>query len=191
MRHGVHSRFKRLYTVIMISKLVPLLLAAVVALVDTAAVHAADPAPFDLAGPVIEVTVTRDGTTLPISQVPNLAVGDHLWIKADLPPSQSARYVMVAAFLRGATNPPPPNWFFPCQAWSRQCAQEGMEVTVPQDAQQLLLFLAPATSGDIKTLDRRGALRPSRRLRASVAGPEPGHARPLAPGRLSGRNTRS
>src|SRR6202034_3237087 len=32
----VHSRFKRLYTVTMISKLAPLLLAAVVALVDTA-----------------------------------------------------------------------------------------------------------------------------------------------------------
>src|ERR1700722_12760454 len=127
----VHSRFKRLYTVTMISKVAPLLLAAVVALADTAAVRAADPAPFDLAGPIIEVTVTRNGTTLPISQVPNLAAGDRLWIKADLPPSQSARYVMVAAFLRGATNPPPPNWFFPCQAWSRQCAQEGMEVTVP------------------------------------------------------------
>src|ERR1700722_16950025 len=163
----VHSRFKRLYTVTMISKLAPLLLAAVAALVDAAAVHAADPAPFDLAGPIIEVTVTRDGTTLPISQVPNLAVGDRLWIKADLPPSQSARYVMVAAFLRGATNPPPPNWFFPCQAWSRQCAQEGMEVTVPQDAQQLLLFLAPATSGDIKTLIGAVRGRPGAFVRAS------------------------
>ena len=162
-----HSRLNRLYTVAMISKAAVLMLAAVVALGRAAAVHAADPAPFDLAGPIIEVTVTRDGTTLPISQVPNLAVGDRLWIKADLPPSQSAHYVMVAAFLRGATNPPPANWFFPCQAWTRQCAQEGMEVTVPQDAQQLLLFLAPATSGDFKTLIGAVRGRPGAFVRAS------------------------
>ena len=151
----------------MICKAAVLMLAAVVALGGAAAVHAADPAPFDLAGPIIEVTVTRDGTTLPISQVPNLAVGDRLWIKADLPPSQSAHYVLVAAFLRGATNPPPANWFFACQAWTRQCAQEGMEVTVPQDAQQLLLFLAPATSGDLKTLIGAVRGRPGAFVRAS------------------------
>jgi hypothetical protein len=151
----------------MISKVVPLLLAAIVALADPAVLRAADPAPFDLTGPVIEVTVTRDGTTLPISQVPNLAVGDRLWIKADLPPSQSAHYVMVAAFLRGATNPPPPNWFFPCQAWVRKCAQEGLEITVPQDAQQLLLFLAPETGGDIRTLIGAVRGRPGAFVRAS------------------------
>ena len=50
-----------------------------------AATAQADPAPFDLAGPILEVTVTRGGATLPISQVPNLAAGDSLWIKAALP----------------------------------------------------------------------------------------------------------
>jgi hypothetical protein len=150
----------------MIFRVTPLLVGAIVALANTTAVHA-DPAPFDLAGPVIEVTVTRDGTTLPISQVPNLAVGDHLWIKADLPPTQSAHYVMVATFLRGATNPPPANWFFSCQTWSRQCTQEGMQVTVPQAAQQLLLFLAPETSGDIRTLIGAVRGRPGAFVRAS------------------------
>ena len=89
---------------------------------------------------------------LPISQVPNLAAGDQLWIKADLPPTQSAHYLLVAAFLTGSTNPPPPNWFFRCETWARPCAQQGLSVTVPQDAQQVLVFLAPETRGDFSTL---------------------------------------
>ena len=36
----------------------------------------ADPAPFDLAGPKLEVEVIHAGKTLPISEVPNLEVGD-------------------------------------------------------------------------------------------------------------------
>ena len=115
------------------------------------AVHA-DPAPFDLAGPNLEVKVTRAGKTLPMAQVPNLIGGDHLWIKADLPSTQSAHYLMVAVFLRGSTNPPPEDWFIRCETWKGKCAQDGLDVTVPQDAQQLLMFLAPETSGDFKTL---------------------------------------
>jgi hypothetical protein len=146
---------------------VALLLAAMAALADARLVCAAEPAPFDLAGPVIEVTVTRAGKTLPISQVPDLAVNDRLWIKADLPPTQSAHYIMVAAFLRGATNPPPANWFFLCETWSRRCAQDGLTLTVPQDAQQLLLFLAPETGGDFKTLVNAVRGRPGAFVRAS------------------------
>jgi hypothetical protein len=112
----------------------------------------ADPAPFDLVGPNLEVKVTRAGKTLPISEVPNLAVGDHLWIKADLPATQSEHYLMVLAVLRGATNPPPVDWFFRCETWKGKCAQSGLDVTVPEDGQQLLVFLAPQTSGDFKTL---------------------------------------
>jgi len=127
----------------------------------------ADPAPFDLAGPTIEVTVTRNDKTLPISQVPNLASGDRLSIKADLPSTQSAHYILVAAFLRGATNPPPPSWFFPCETWSPRCAQNGLTLTVPADAQQLLLFLAPETGGDFKTLVNAVRGRPGAFVRAS------------------------
>jgi len=131
----------------MVSRCRLLLLAGLLA----TAAHA-DPAPFDLAGPVLEVKVTRGGSTLPIAEVPNLAAGDQLWIKADLPPTQSAHYLLVAAFLSGSTNPPPANWFYLCETWARPCAQQGLSVTVPQDAQQVLLFLAPETRGDFRTL---------------------------------------
>jgi len=112
----------------------------------------AEPAPFDLAGPNLEVKVTRGSSTLPVAQVPNLAVGDRVWVKADLPPTQSAHYLMVIAFLSGSTNPPPSDWFFLCETWTRPCAQQGLTLTVPQNAQQVLLFLAPETRGDFHTL---------------------------------------
>ena len=108
----------------------------------------ADTAPFDLAGPNLEVKVTRGATTLPISEVPNLAPGDQLWIQADLPTTQAAHYVMVAAFLRGATNPPPESWFFRCETWTRKCAQASLSIIVPQDAQQML---EPSDPGSLKT----------------------------------------
>jgi hypothetical protein len=117
----------------------------------------AGPAPFDLTGPVLEIKVSRGGITLPISEVPNLSPGDPLWIKADLPPTQSSHYLLVAAFLSGSTNPPPESWFFPCKTWTGKCAHDGLTVAVPAGAQQVLLFLAPATGGDFKTL--MGAVR--------------------------------
>src|ERR1700722_596068 len=112
----------------------------------------ADPAPFDLPGPTLELKVTRGGVTLPAARVPNLAAGDRLWLKADLPKEQSEHYLMVAAFLRGATNPPPADWFVRCDTWVAKCAKEGLTLTVPKEAQQLLVFLAPETGGDFKTL---------------------------------------
>jgi hypothetical protein len=116
-----------------------------------AAAHAA-PAPFDLAGPVFDVRISRGGSTLAAGEVPNLAAGDRIWLKAVLPASQSAHYLMVAAFLRGATNPPPENWFFACKTWTGKCAADGLTVTVPDGAEQVLVFLAPQTGGDFKTL---------------------------------------
>ena len=109
-------------------------------------------APFDLAGPTLEVEVTRGGRTLPAAQVPNLAIGDRVWIKADFSPGESAHYLMVAAFLRGATNPPPEEWFFACETWTRRCGKAGLMLTVPQGAEQLLVFLAPQTGGAFRTL---------------------------------------
>ena len=119
-------------------------------LVSTLAI--ADPAPFDLSGPKLEVKVTRGDQTLPITQVPNLAAGDTLWIRPDFPPGQSAHYLLIAAFLRGSTNPPPENWFFKDETWNKKSEGAGLTVTVPEGAQQVLLFLAPATNGDFKTL---------------------------------------
>jgi len=145
-----------------------MLVAAAVALADASGARA-DPAPFDLAGPTVDVTVTRKGSTLPVAEVPNLSVGDRLWIKADLPPTQSAHYIMVAAFLRGATNPPPTSWFFQCETWNAnaRCVQDGLTITVPDGAQQVLLFLAPATGGDFKTLVSTVRGRPGAFVRAS------------------------
>ena len=125
------------------------------------------PAPFDLSGPTLEVKVSRGGKDLPASQVPNLAAGDKLWIKADLPPTQSAHYLLVAAFLSGATNPPPESWFYPCKTWKAKCGSEGLSVTVPADAQQVLLFLAPETSGDFRTLVSAVRGRPGAFVRAT------------------------
>ncbi|HVN46771.1 MAG TPA: hypothetical protein VMT66_16195 [Steroidobacteraceae bacterium] len=109
-------------------------------------------APFDLAGPTLEIEVTRGARTLPIAQVPSLAAGDRIALKADLPTTESAHWLMVAAFLRGATEPPPEDWFFPCETWTQRCAREGLALTVPKLAQQLLIFLAPQTGGAYRTL---------------------------------------
>lgn len=121
-----------------------------VCLAAVSAVWAA--APFDLTGPTLEVKVTRGGKTLPIAEVPNLQAGDRVWIRADLPEGQSVRYLMVAAFLRGSTNPPPANWFFRQETWDRREEKRGMTITVPEGAQQVVIFLAPETNGDYRTL---------------------------------------
>jgi len=116
----------------------------------------ADPA-FDLAGPKVDVHVKRGEITLPIGEVPYLMAGDRLWIHPDLPESQSTRFVLIVAFLRGATNPPPPEWFTRVETWNRDVRNEGVFIAVPAEAQQALIFLAPETGGDFSTL--RGAVR--------------------------------
>jgi hypothetical protein len=122
---------------------------------------------FDLLGPRIEMKVTRNGKGLPISEVANLQPGDRLWLHPDFPDDQSAHYWLIVSFLRGATNPPPENWFIKAAAWTKQMREEGMVVTVPQDAQQALLFLAPETGGDFSTLRNAVRGRPGIFVRAS------------------------
>jgi hypothetical protein len=126
-----------------------------------------DGAAFDLSGPRVEINVTRAGKTLPISEVPNLQPGDRLWLHPDLPEGQSVHYLMVATFLRGSTNPPPENWFTKAETWNKQVREEGIVVTVPKDAQQALLFLAPETGGDIGSLRSAVRGRPGAFVRAS------------------------
>jgi hypothetical protein len=122
---------------------------------------------FDLTGPKVEVRVTRTGVTLPIASVPNLQPGDRLWLHPDLPPTQSVRYLMVLAFLRGTTNPPPENWFVRIETWDKKVRAEGVEVTVPAEAEQAVLFLAPVTGGDFATLRSAVQGRPGIFVRAS------------------------
>jgi hypothetical protein len=132
----------------------------------SAMVHADSPA-FDLTGPKVDVHVKRGDVTLPISEVVNLLPGDRLWIHPDLPESQSAHYVLVVAFLRGATNPPPADWFTRVETWNREARTEGVFVTVPQEAQQALIFLAPETGGDFSTLRKAVHDRPGAFVRAT------------------------
>src|SRR6185437_3435965 len=127
----------------------------------------ADNARFDLAGPRIDVRVTRAGVTLPVASVPNLQPGDRIWLHPGLPTTQSVRYLMVLAFLRGTTNPPPDNWFIRIETWNKKVREEGVEVKVPDEAQQAVLFLAPVTGGDFSTLRSAVQGRPGVFVRAS------------------------
>ena len=132
----------------------------------TALAHA-DAAAFDLTGPRLDLRVTRAGKTLPISQVPNLQPGDRIWIHPDFPESQSAHYLLIVSFLRGSTNPPPSDWFIKAETWSKKVREEGIVVTVPEDAQQVVLFLAPQTGGDFSTLRSGIEGKPGTFVRAS------------------------
>ena len=126
-------------------------------LLATSPLLRADAAAFDLIGPKVEVRVQRDGRTLPIAEVPNLQAKDRLWVHPDLPETQSVHYVMVVAFLRGATNPPPDSWFIRVDAWSKPVREEGLFITVPEGAEEALVFLAPETGGAFGSL--RSAVR--------------------------------
>jgi hypothetical protein len=112
----------------------------------------AESAPFDLVGPTIQMKVMRGGKTLPIANVPNLQVGDRLWVHADFPSYQSAHYVMIVAFLQGPTNPPPEDWFTRLETWNKSVREEGAFVNVPEHAEQALLLLVPDTSGAYGTV---------------------------------------
>lgn len=127
----------------------------------------ADGPAFDLAGPKVDVHVKRGEVTLPVSQVANLLPGDRIWVHPDLPESQSTHFVLVVAFLRGATNPPPLGWFTRVETWTREAREEGVFVTVPQEAQQALIFLAPETGGDFSTLRKAVHDRPGVFVRAA------------------------
>ncbi|MGA3212014.1 MAG: hypothetical protein ABSD20_11970, partial [Terriglobales bacterium] len=141
-----------------------LLLLIVLAFADLAR---ADTPQFDLSGPKIDVRVTRAGKMLPISEVPNLQPGDELWLRPDLPASQSVHYLLIPLFLRGSTNPPSEKWFTKVETWNKRIRKEGIVVTVPAEAQQALLLLAPQTGGDFSTLRSAVQGRPGSFVRAS------------------------
>ena len=122
---------------------------------------------FDLSGPRVEMKVMRGGKTLPIANVPNLQPGDRLWVHPDFPDSQSVHFLVVVAFLRGSTNPPPENWFTKAEAWNKGVREEGFFVNVPEGAQQALLFLAPETGGDYGSLRASVRGKPGVFVRAS------------------------
>jgi hypothetical protein len=122
---------------------------------------------FDLVGPRINIRVTRGDKTLPIAEVPNLQAGDRIWLHPDLPSTQSVKYLLICVFLRGTTNPPPDEWFTRIETWQKKVREEGVFVTVPKEAQQAVLFLAPETGGDFSTLKSAVRGRPGVFVRAS------------------------
>ncbi len=132
-------------------------LAALAALLSLPSLLSADGATFDLDGPALHVRVSRGKQTLDISEVPNLLSGDKLWIQPAFPAGQTVHYLLIVSFLRGATNPPPEDWFTKAETWTTPILEKGLTITVPQDAEQALLLLAPVTGGDFTTL--RAAVR--------------------------------
>ncbi|HIV79233.1 MAG TPA: hypothetical protein H9899_17075 [Candidatus Sphingomonas excrementigallinarum] len=127
---------------------------------------AADPAPFDLPGPGLRISVTRGDRTLPIAAVPNLATGDTLTIEADLPRDQRARYILFSAFLSGATNPPPKDWVQSAETWKPKDKDRRLALTVPKGARQMALFLVPETGGASGTIVDAVRDRPGEFVRA-------------------------
>jgi len=111
------------------------------ALLATAVPTQAAPSPFDLAGPRLNVAVTRNGSTLPLEWVPNLAEGDRISVKLDLTAGHRDRFRMVAAFLRGAVDRPTEAWFH--DTVSGKGKGGDLSLVVPKGAQQLVLFVLP------------------------------------------------
>src|SRR5947209_4059993 len=126
-----------------------------------------DAAVFDLTGPSLSVKVTRAGKTLPIAKVPSLQPGDRIWIHPEFPSGEAVHYLMIPVFLRGSTNPPPEKWFTRVETWKKDVRQEGMVITVPDGAEQVLIFLAPETGGDFGALRAAVRGRPGAFVRAS------------------------
>jgi hypothetical protein len=139
----------------------------VAALLLALPLRAADPAPFELTGPSLRVMVTRGDESLPIGQVPSLSEGDRLTIRADLPPDQGARFILVSAFLRGAANPPPKDWVHFAETWAKKEKDRGLDLIVPKGARQMVLFLVPDTGGAEGTLVDAVRGKPGEFVRAS------------------------
>ena len=141
------------------------MLACLLLLAPAAPVLRAETTAFDLAGPSLRVLVTHGEITLPLSQVPNLSAGDRIRVVAELPAEQSARYRMVLAFLRGATNPPPKGWLAEARTWKPKEAT--IDVRVPEGAQQALIFLVPDTGGALEGVAKAVREQPGAFVRAS------------------------
>ncbi|HEY5056115.1 MAG TPA: hypothetical protein VII58_08135, partial [Acidobacteriaceae bacterium] len=58
-------------------------------------------------------------------------------------------------------------WFTRVETWTRAARDEGVFVTVPEEAQQALIFLAPETGGDFSTLRKAVHDRPGAFVRAT------------------------
>src|SRR3546814_20874675 len=73
--------------------------------------------------------------------------------------------LLVAAFLRGATNPQPKDWFFKSKTWKKGGTE--LSLTVPAGARQIVLFLAPDDNSDYDAIVEAVRDRPGTFVRAS------------------------
>ncbi|MGR6329648.1 hypothetical protein ACU5AX_11335 [Sphingomonas sp. XXL09] len=110
----------------------------------------AAPSPFDLTGPRLEVAVTRNGQTLPLEWVPNLAEGDRISVKLTLPSGQADQFRLVSAFLRGPIDRPPDDWFHDTVTGKSKAGD--LSLVVPKGAQQLVLFALPVHQAGKKSI---------------------------------------
>lgn len=122
---------------------------------------------FELIGPDMKVIVTRNGQDLPLGSVPSLAEGDSLTISAALPGDQGAHLMVVSAFLRGATNPPPREWIGVARTWKDKATEHSLNLTVPKGARQMVVLIVPETNGAQGTLVDAVRGKPGEFVRAS------------------------
>ena len=147
--------------------------------------HAAGPAPFDLTGPTLEVTVARGKHDVAHCSGTASGRGRHASIKADFPATQSEHYLLIVAFLRGPTNPPPKDWFFNCATWKRTTARtKGLD---RRRSRRCAAGTDLSRAGNWRRFQnaRQCRARPPWRIRARLAGSESGNARSLATRALS------
>lgn len=126
-----------------------------------------DAAPFELTGPDLRVEVTRGKATLPIAQVPSLAEGDTVTISGAFPKDQGADFLLMSAFLRGATNPPPKDWLSFAETWKAKKKDNSLTLVVPQGARQMVVLLVPQTGGANGALGDAVRGKPGEFVRAS------------------------
>ncbi|KQM21027.1 hypothetical protein [Novosphingobium sp. Leaf2] len=126
-----------------------------------------DAAPFELTGPDLRVAVTRGNVTLPIAQVPSLAEGDTVTVSGAFPKDQGAQFLLMSAFLRGATNPPPKDWLSFAETWKGKDKENTLNLMVPKGARQMVVLLVPQTGGAKGALSDAVRGKPGEFVRAS------------------------
>jgi hypothetical protein len=103
-----------------------------------------------------------------LDRFPTCLPGDRLWIHPDFPDSQSARYVLIVAFLRGATNPPPNEWFTSVETWTeRRLAKKAFLLPSPPKRSRRCYFWRRRQGGDFSTLRNAVRGRPGTFVRAT------------------------
>ena len=129
--------------------------------------HAADAARFDLVGPSIDVRVTRGTDTLPIALSPISSPATRSGCILTCPPRSPSTTCSSAPFCAARPTRHRTTGFIRIPTWDKKIRQEGVFVTVPAEAQQAVLFMAPETGGDFSTLRSAVQGRPGIFVRAS------------------------